>query len=146
MALQAEWSRQPLCMAVKMIYNFLKGLFSSFPCTYINNNCISVHLCCKMIEYILDVEPAFYLQCSFRWSLESMFLLMFNLNKRALECSGHSFTSNWIEKVKSFSSCHCLCQQILRSLTVETEGQHWQSIRICHTILNLFNCYPFSCK
>lgn len=104
-------------MAVKIAYNFLKGLFSRFPSTYLNNNYISVNLCCKIVASILGVEPAFYLQCNSRVSLESMFLLMFNLDEKVSKCSGHSFTSNWIGKVRSFS---CFCQQILRSLTVKS--------------------------
>lgn len=83
-------------MAIKIVYNSLKGLFSSFPCTYINNNYISVNLCCKILACISDVETVFYLQCNARVSLESMFLLLFNLNERVSECSGHSFTSNKI--------------------------------------------------
>lgn len=83
-------------MAIKIVYNFLKGLFSSCPCIYINNNYLSVNLCCKIIACILDVETVFYLQCNARASLESMFLLLFNLNERVSECSGHSSASNKI--------------------------------------------------
>lgn len=82
-------------MAIKIAYNFLKGLFSRFPSTYLNNNYISVNLYCKIIAYILGVEPAFYLQCNFRVSLESMFLLMLNLNGFRMQWAQFHFKLNW---------------------------------------------------
>lgn len=58
-------------MVIRIVYNFIKGLVSSFPSAYINNNCISVRVCTRIIAYILDLEPVFYLQCNsdgYLWS------------------------------------------------------------------------------